>query len=70
MQTVCSDSSICSSKVFILASKTSGVSAPNIMDDNPLNEKPLGLGGVSPLSAADYRRENDRVHNDVTGLSF
>lgn len=51
---VSSASVICSSKLFILVSKMSGVSAPKIIDDNPLNENPPDLGGVWPLSMACY----------------
>ena len=52
--TVSSVSVICSSKLFILDSKTSGVSAPKSIDDNPLNENPPDLGGAWPLSMACY----------------
>lgn len=55
--TVSSASVICSCKLFILVSKTSGVSAPKIIDDSPLNENPPDLGGVWPLSMACYNTE-------------
>lgn len=56
--TTSSASLICSSKLLILVPNTSGDSAPNIMDDNPLNEKPLDLGGAWPLSIASCSKTN------------
>lgn len=58
--TFSSASFICSSKLFILVSKTSGVSAPKIMDDNPLNENPPDFGGVWPLSMACYSTDKQK----------